>query len=649
MMKIFFHNPAMAIVLFFVCTASAQAQAAISNVIVGGGERRCSSFTGAQAGRDCKASWDTILREDPAFAGLSMEDVLFEPEHPQPAPTYAIDAPRLSALQTVPQALMNPDRKRALMAQFQSLLARDGARSGLAWETVKAELNTAQPTMLEKLTLAETALLRSALADAPAVARRKVQGRSIPFSTNTASVEITRAFVQAASERNHGRTPLIGVVTASAGPHPFVDHDINVYSLKSAGARVVYLPFEGGFRKALDAQDCARTAYYYTSYANTNPERPVLHADLQFPELFALQKDLCANNARKLNAALRQLHGIYFSGGNQARHLESLVGKDAQGEYTVASPQLRIIQQRHAQGKLVVAGTSAGNHVQGGGTWRGRPVPMIGGGDSYGALMSGFQTGIGPAGELPVLGRAEASMTYAPALYGRGGLGLFPYGVLDSHFSRRTREARLVRAVADSGMDYGFGVDENTALLVTRPDRNGTTHFSVQGAAGVFITDLREAHKPPLDNKHPFQVQNAIAHYLLPGDIASIDRKGQLSVHLSSQRPVLPLEPNALPAQQDRVLDYGSTNFLRLASTMGRTGAEVGLGTTENSNDKRSTQNSPLYATRLSRQGGTQFRGVAANPDDPVVGVAYTDLRIAFFPCTASCQDAADFRLTISP
>jgi hypothetical protein len=274
---------------------------------------------------------------------------------------------------------------------------------------------------------------------------------------------------------------------------------------------------------------------------------------------------------------------------------------------------------------------------------------MIGGGDSYGALMSGFKTGKGPAGELPVLGRAEASMNYAPALYGRGGLGLFPYGVLDSHFSRRTREARLIRAVADSGMDYGFGVDENTALLVTRPDRKGVTHFSVQGAAGVFITDLREARKPPSDNKLPFHIQNAIAHYLLPGDIASIDRKGQLSVQLSSQRPVLPLEPNAVPSQQDRVLDYGSTNFLRLASAMGRTGAPAGLGTTENSSDKRSTQNAPLYAARLTRHARTQFRGEAATPDDPDAGVAYTELRIEFFPCAASCREVADFRHTMSP
>ena len=77
-----------------------------------------------------------------------------------------------------------------------------------------------------------------------------------------------------------------------------------------------------------------------------------------------------------------------------------------------------------------------------------------GGGDSYPALKKGFTEGAGPVLDAP-----SNTLRYA-----RGGLGFFNYGVLDSHFSRRTREGRLVRATKESGMDYGFGIDETLRL-----------------------------------------------------------------------------------------------------------------------------------------------------------------------------------------
>jgi cyanophycinase len=647
-MKISFHLLAVwaTSALFTLCEAAAAP--AITNVIVGGGERRCSSFTGSAPGRDCSAPWETILREDPAFHGLSMEDVLFAPDYAAPTFSYALDAQHLAAFAALPQAFFDDDRKRLLLDQLAALLTQAGPRTGLPWETLHAELTSTSPG-IDSLTLAETAVLRSALVDTPALPRRKVQGRSIVFSSNAASVDITRSFVAAARERNDGRTPLIGVVTASAGPHPFVDRDINVYSLVSAGAEVVYLPMEGGFRQALDMQDCANTAYYYTRYANTNPERLTLHSNLLFPDLAMLQRDLCADNGSALNALLQRLNGIYFSGGNQARHLESFVSKDGLGFYTVTSPQLRILQSRHAQGKLVVAGTSAGNHVQGGGLWRSKPVPMIGGGDSYDVLKKGFRSAQGPQGELAETGHTEATMTYAPALYERGGLGMFRYGVLDSHFSRRTREARLIRAVADSAMDYGFGVDENTALLVTAPDNRGTTHFTVKGAGGVFIADLRQASFAARATDKLFSVRNVIAHYLLPGDAARIDRRGRLRVHLSRSRPVLAASRDAATALQDRVLDYGSSNFLRLASAMGRSGAAGGWGSTHNSTDKRSQQDTPLYSITLSREADTTFRGERLSEDAAGFGVSYAGLRIQISPCDDRCAPPADFRNTMTP
>ncbi|MDO8286361.1 MAG: hypothetical protein Q7T69_15230 [Rhodoferax sp.] len=612
----------------------------LSNLVIGGAERRCSSFSGAGQSRDCTADWDTILAQDPAFIGLTRNDINFEADYPAPTFRYALTTASLDALRQMPAALFDASRKAIVLSQLARVLQESGAQQGLAWDAVDRMLQNPTQSPLTQMTLAEGALLRSALVERGPRPTRKVQARSIRFSSNRASVAISTEFVAAARAVNGGKTPLIGVVTASAAPHPFVDRDINVFALQSAGAEVVYLPLEGGFRQALDANDCGNLRYYYDSYSNTNPQQVIYHADLVFPDLAQQQLAFCANHGQLLNVTLNQLSGIYFSGGNQARHLESLVGKDAAGNYTLPSAQFTILQQRHAQGKLVVAGTSAGNHIQGGGLWRGKPVPMIGGGDSYDVLRSGFKLGRGPAGDAPELGQSEQTTTYAPALYPHGGLGVFRFGVLDSHFSKRAREARLVRATHEGAMDYGFGVDENTALLVSQEDAEGTTHFSVLGAGGVFIADIRAA-TAATDPHRGFSIVGVRTHYLLPGDRASITSAGDLVINLSTSVPLLPPSDTRPLVTQDRVLDYGASNFLNLATTMAHTGALRGLGSTQNSTDPRSRQTEPYYSATLSRDSRTEFRGATAPEDKGVARASYTGLLVRFAPCEGSCMVSA--------
>lgn len=612
----------------------------LANFVIGGAERRCSSFTGPGQSRDCTADWDTILAQDPAFKGMTRDDVSFDADYPIPVFTYALTPANLEALRQVPTSLFDANRKSVVMSQLTRVLQSTGAQQNLAWDAVERMLQSPTQSHAAHLTLAEGAVLRSALVERGAQPPRKVQTRSILFSSNRASAAIATQFVAAARAVNGGKTPLIGVVTASAGPHPFVDRDINVFALQSAGAEVVYLPLEGGFRQALDADDCSKLRYYYDSYANTNPERVVYHADLQFPDLAQQQQAFCADRGRALNETLGRLSGIYFSGGNQARHLESLTSKDAAGNYTLPSAQLTILQQRHAQGKLVVAGTSAGNHIQGGGLWRGKPVPMIGGGDSYDVLRSGFQQGQGPAGDAPALGLSEQTTTYAPAIYPLGGLGVFRFGVLDSHFSKRAREARLIRATHEGAMDYGFGVDENTALLVSQADADGTTHFSVLGAGGVFVADMRTA-TAVTDLQRRFSISGVRAHFLLPGDRALIHAAGDLQVSLSTNAPILPPTGTQPLVTQDRLLDYGASNFLNLTTAMAWKGARQGFGTTYHSTDPRSRQTQPYYSATLSRDSRTEFRGIPVQHEMGVGRASYTGLLVQFDPCEAWCKEPA--------
>ena len=702
----------------------------VSNFVIGGGNKNCSSFNGNNADRKsttCSEDWNTILAQDPAFAGLTSAGVSFESNYPVPEFKFSLSPASIDRFKASPASLFNADRKAALLTAVNARLTSGGPKTGLtfaelesskplfadgaalfntalsardfdlmlstlcgiaspangtdcvlsdgniaavqavAFDSVtnrdkvvvilknlqvalgsgpikyrrEASGQTATPNfraefqarrlaadgsavtagLTATLTSAEKAIVRSAFVDANPQTARKVEARSVKFLSDTASFDIYTGFVAAARAANGGKTPAVGLVTASSDLHPFADRDINFFALKSAGAEVIYLPMDGGFRQALDNSDCANTRYYYDSYANTNASGDYYNTDQIYPDLAQQQQAFCTGNGASLAAALQGLSGIFFTGGDQARHLESFVTKDAAGSYTAVSPQVALLQARFAAGQLVVAGTSAGNHIQGGGSWKGKPVPMIGGGDSYTALTAGFVRGSGP-----VVGSDPRAISYE-----RGGLGFFNYGVLDSHFSRRTREGRLVRETRETGMDYGFGVDENTSLVVGRPDASGKTSFAVVGAGGVFIADVRSATASGAATGN-YTIDGVKAHYLNPGDSAVIDAGGNLSVMIAPTKPLLPLAPKAAVTTRNKVQDYGSSNFLALTNAMGTSGAALGFGTTEGSADNRGNlQNSPFYSVTLSRGAATEFRGLASGR------VSYTQVTLKFAPCAGAC------------
>jgi hypothetical protein len=86
------------------------------------------------------------------------------------------------------------------------------------------------------------------------------------------------------------------------------------------------------------------------------------------------------------------------------------------------------------------------------------------------------------------------------------------------------------------------------------------------------------------------------------------------------------------------VQDYGTGNFLKLAQTMGFTGASVGLGSTERSTDRRTPrQDRPFYSATLSRLPGTEFRADPTRSEAGGPRLSYTQLLLKFAACSASC------------
>lgn len=149
---------------------------------------------------------------------------------------------------------------------------------------------------------------------------------------------------------------------------------------------------------------------------------------------------------------------IWFTGGDQARITGALVGED--GEETAI---LKAVRQAHQRG-AILAGSSAGATVMG--------ENMI------------------------LTGRSLPSLHPAPddvhAISLAPGLGFFPHGMIDQHFSERARLGRLAAALLESGAEpaVGYGLDENTALIAD-PDGSVT----VAGTGYVTIVDARRARR----------------------------------------------------------------------------------------------------------------------------------------------------------
>lgn len=141
--------------------------------------------------------------------------------------------------------------------------------------------------------------------------------------------------------------------------------------------------------------------------------------------------------------AIARATGVFFTGGDQARITSIL--KDTEIDAA--------IHKRFAEG-VVVAGTSAGAAVM--------PDKMIVEGDS--------QTN--PRMEIVDMGP---------------GLAFLPGVVIDQHFSERGRLGRLISALILEPAVLGFGIDENTAMVVT------DNEIEIIGQGSVTIVDESEA------------------------------------------------------------------------------------------------------------------------------------------------------------
>lgn len=176
---------------------------------------------------------------------------------------------------------------------------------------------------------------------------------------------------------------------------------------------------------------------------------------------------------------LENTSAVFITGGDQLR-ITSVLGD---------TPIYSWLEEFYKKGGLV-AGTSAGAAVM--------PETM---------LISGPND---ESNRLSTLGMAP-------------GLGIIENVVIDSHFAERGRMGRLLGAVSQNPRNLGIGIDENTAIIVTRG-----TSFQVIGEGAVYVVDGSTVSYSSVSEKSPegiISLFDVRMHVLGDGDCFDLDKR----------------------------------------------------------------------------------------------------------------------------
>lgn len=277
-------------------------------------------------------------------------------------------------------------------------------------------------------------------------------------------VAMARAAHQVRTGKRIARPKIAFLTSASIDPYDAVDFYQSAF--EQTGADAVWLPLDGAVREAFGAR-CARIGQIRSRITLATDRSAI------YPDLANIQRQFCQDRSRLL-AILSEADGLFFNGGDQS------LSKRAWFDADQPIPEFALIQKRLRLAQLAIGGTSAGTAVMSSGV-------MITNGLSEVALKRGAkavpapQLGCGEKNTCPP-GLLEDDLTYDA----KGGLALFPLGILDTHFAARDRHGRLAQLLIDSQTRFGFGVDETTALVVGRTMQGWRLRTLGEGVVWIF-------------------------------------------------------------------------------------------------------------------------------------------------------------------
>ncbi len=370
----------------------------------------------------------------------------------------------------------------------------------------------------------------------PGLMRERIKEQVLPqFSKDQFSLGLYQQFVELAREVSVKKAPHILVLTASSRD-PYAAVDFYLALFKELGATVSWLPVNAAFQAALRDSEGVPAGCNNFSKHLTQQHGSFQRARI-YPDLAIEQRDFCLKGSEHAVSQLAKADAIFINGGDQSLTYKAL--KQADGTDT---PELAKIRSMLEQGQLVLGGTSAGTAVLSGGRYRAQQTVMISNGQSAQAIYQGALQLPAPAEGCENDQSCGVGVDGKTLTYQASGLNLFPWGVLDTHFSERGRQGRLLTLVAQTKSNFGFGVDEGTGLLVGFDAKNADLiKFHVKGNSGVYL-----AERGAEARYKPSELTNMTSHYFTNGDSFSL-QDGQLLTHFadwkyapnSSNRPLL--------------------------------------------------------------------------------------------------------------
>jgi cyanophycinase len=386
----------------------------------------------------------------------------------------------------------------------------------------------------------------------PGERREQVQ---LDASRHPASIEILRRFVALAARNSERERPLIAVSTASSRD-PYDALDFYLQAFEQAGAEVVWLPLDAAVRRARSEHNCTGLAHYQAIELGSHDRARV------WPEHFRRQQAFCLDADAGLEIAARA-DGIFLNGGDQWLTLHAF--RDRNGSPT---PELSMLLRRLERGDLALGGTSAGAAVQSG-------PNMISNGSNSAALLHGAVAAAPPAagcrpGKTCPEGLRADSLTFHPP----GGLGSVPFAIVDTHFSERQRQFRLLQLLVDSGQRFGLGVDETTALIITRTDQAGLLEFEVIGAEAAWLIDIGSAR---LTGRQPLTIDDVALLRLRAGSRMQFDSEDGLDSASGPKSSGPATECSALASGQsfNQLLPAAGAEFPALCHTLALDGSRT--------------------------------------------------------------------------
>jgi len=332
------------------------------------------------------------------------------------------------------------------------------------------------------------------------------------------SLALAKVIVAQSALINSNSKPNILLVTAGHR-NTFVDIDAYTAYFNHLGANTQWLPIDQALNTLhIDGVDCSNLDSYREKFLNS------YHRKAIYSDKIRTQQDHCQSPA-KISALINAADGIIFIGDSPKLLTDSLIIHGS-----IVSEPLKLIKKRVNSNKLFVTALGAVSRAV-----VGAREPVIVSGSSHNALLVGAAK-LGPS---DIECHSAFDCQRKKTIYNQGGIGLFDFAIIDTHFSREGRFARLANVAMATASRFAIGIDHDTAILV-----NATAKQLVLKVTGLSGATLIE-RDPAAAKSSTYQLKNLKLSYFTTGDILRI-ANNEIKVEFPSWKPDVPSFLNKL-------------------------------------------------------------------------------------------------------